>query len=174
MSIIVTVDEVIADRRVVYERTGDPSHLGYEKWFAGVLAKYGRMNPEIRRNFYLEHTVEEGNFIGRERFTKLGRAGMTKGGLPIPCDDLTLAIDWGRRSDWTWAGVMNRQNDLIDMVNIPHAHYEEQIAGVLDWLRQPRKWPTGEGVDSQLTFSYFDRIGTVRGDSNGIGDFPME
>lgn len=25
-----------------------------------------------------------------------------------------------------------------------------------------------------MTFSYFDRIGTVRGDSNGIGDFPME
>ena len=70
---------MIADRRAVYERTGDPSHLEYEKWFAGVLAKFGRMNPEIRRNFYLEDTVEEGNFISRERFTKLGRAGMTKG-----------------------------------------------------------------------------------------------
>ena len=31
-----------------------------------------------------------------------------------------------------------------------------------------------DGKEVEETFSYFDRITTVRGDSTGIGDFPME
>lgn len=45
VAIIVPVDEVCRDRRVVYEQTGEPMHLGYERKFLSELEKYGRQNP---------------------------------------------------------------------------------------------------------------------------------
>lgn len=73
VSIVVPVDEVIHDRRVTYEQTGEVSHLAYERKFRDDLARYGRQNPEIRRNYYLEDTVEEGNFVSRERLLSCAR-----------------------------------------------------------------------------------------------------
>lgn len=177
--IIVPVDQVIADRRKKYEETGDPKHLEYEKAFEREVRKKGKNNPELRRNYYLEDQVEAGNFISRERFLSLGRRGenwRTKNGLIIPCDDLTLSIDWGRKGDWTWAGLTNRQYDLIDMWKIDRMRYEQQIEMILSELKAKRPlWnlkPDGSAED--VEGDYFSRITTVRGDSTGLGDFPME
>lgn len=73
--IVVTVDEAMADRRTKYEQTGDAKHLEYENAFKRELAKKGRINPKIRHNFYLEDTVEEGNFVSRERLLSCARGG---------------------------------------------------------------------------------------------------
>ena len=35
-----------------------------------------------------------------------------KDGLLIPCEDLTLSLDWGRVSDWTWAGLDRKSTRL--------------------------------------------------------------
>lgn len=173
--VLVDVDEVIRDRRAVYEQTGDPIHLEYEKAFSAELRQKGRQNPEIRRNYYLEDMVEAGNFISRERFLSCGRKDRTKNGILIPCEDLTLSIDWARHSDYTWAGLMNRKNDLIDFFKYPHVRYEEQIEMLLADLKQPRHWSIlADGQEVVQQFTYFDRIGTVRGDASGLGDFPME
>jgi len=179
VAIVVPVDEVIADRRAVYEQTGNPSHLAYEKAFAAELQKKGRNNPEIRRNYFLEDQVEAGNFISRERFVSCGRNGENwnrKNGLVIPCEDLTLSIDWGRKGDWTWAGLMNRQFDLIDMWKIDRMRYEQQIEMILSELKAPRTlWNLKpDGTAEEVEGDYFSRITTVRGDSTGIGDFPNE
>lgn len=72
-AVIVPVDDVIADRRKKYEETADPSHLEYEKAVERETRKKGRENPEIKRNYYLEDTVEEGNFVSRDRFLSCGR-----------------------------------------------------------------------------------------------------
>jgi hypothetical protein len=176
-AIVVPVDKVIADRRKKFEQTGDVRHLAYEKAFERELRKKGKANPEIRRNYLLHDTVEEGNFISRERFLTCGRREwQRKGGLLIPVEDLTFSIDWARTSDYTWCGLTTRQNDLLWMGKYPHVRYEEQMAMFMTDLKMERtclkRLPDGSEVEE--AFTYFDRIGSVRGDSTGIGDFPTE
>lgn len=176
-AIVVPVDQVIADRRKKYEETGDPKHLAYEHAFAREVQKKGKANPELRRNYLLEDTVEEGNFISRERFVSCGRREwQRKNGILIPIEDLTFCLDWARRGDYTWTGLMTRRNDLMALWKYPHARYEEQIELMLADLKQPRKCLKllPDGTEQEEAFSFFDRITTVRGDSTGIGDFPME
>lgn len=179
VAIVVPVDQVIRDRRKKYEETGDPKHLEYEKAFEREVRKKGPNNPELRRNYFLEDQVEAGNFISRERFLSCGRRGENrnrKGGLVIPCSDLTLSLDWGRVSDWTWAGLTNRKFDLIDMWKIDRMRYEQQIEQLLTELKATRTlWRVKpDGTEEAYEGSYFPLINTVRGDSTGMGDFPME
>jgi hypothetical protein len=157
-SIVVPVDDVIRDRRAMYEQTGDPAHLAYESWFTEQLAKYGRNNPEIRRNFYLEDTVEEGNFISRDRLLSCART------TPVSMERLFFGIDWARFSDHTWAAVGNDQNDVVDWLKIPHVPYIQQVELVREWVTRDRGG-----------WTYADRILGVRGDSTGgTGDAPNE
>lgn len=147
------VDRVIADRRRRHDETGDPSHLLYERTFHAELAIKGKMNPQIRRNYYLEDTVEVGNFISRGRLLSCSFAAeMSK-------ERLFLGIDWARVSDSTWACVVNDANKVVDWMKYPHVRYEEQIELLLRDLKER---------------GYFDRICGVCGDSTGLGDFPME
>ena len=177
VAIIVPVDEVCRDRRAVYEQTNDPIHLAYEKKFLSELRKYGRQNPEIRRNYYLEDTVEEGNFISRERLLSCARTGLTKNGIPIPTDALYFGVDWARRSDFTWVTISNDKNDVIDWLKVPHVTYPEQVIQIRDWLKLERKEtrPKPDGTTEEVTFTYLDRILAVRGDATGgAGDAPNE
>lgn len=48
VAVVVPVDEVIADRRKKFERSGDSKHLEYEKAFQRELRKKGKNNPELR------------------------------------------------------------------------------------------------------------------------------
>jgi hypothetical protein len=69
----VAVDEVIRDRCKKYEETKDPKHLAYEHAFKRELRKKSWENPEIRRNYFLDDTVEEGHFVSRERLLSCAR-----------------------------------------------------------------------------------------------------
>lgn len=177
VSIIVPVDEVIRDRRLVFEQTQDPIHLAYEHKFQAELRKYGRQNPEIRRNYYLEDTVEEGNFISRARLTSCARTGLEKNGRPIPLDRLYFGVDWARRSDFTWVTIGNYENDVIDWLKVPHVTYPEQVTMIRDWLKVTRKETVRkpDGSTEEREYRYVDRILGVRGDATGgAGDAPNE
>lgn len=170
------VDRVFADRRKVYQLTKDERHLRYERRVAKEIKKKGKENPEIKRNYYLIDTVEKGNFVSRERLLSCGRAS----DVIVPVDDLFFGIDWGRESDFTWAGVSNGFNDLIDMVKVPHMLFERQCEFIGDWLKAKRTFkvkrrnPDGSDRVVDENFSYLERVLRVRGDSTGIGDMPME
>lgn len=159
IAIVVNAEEVCRDRRQVYEQTGDARHLAYERKFREDVRKYGRQNPEIRRNYFLEDTVEEGNFISREHLIAHARASTVK----VPEDVLYLGVDWARRSDHTWATIGNGY-DVIDWLKVPHVPYAEQVEIIKEWVNRER-----EGG------KYLPRIQAVLGDSTGgAGDAPME
>ena len=149
--IIVPVDEVIKDKQKMYKKTKDPIHLEYKKAFERELRKKGRENPEIKRNYYLEDSIEEGNFVSRERLLRCSR---TK---DIESELYYLGIDWARSSDKTWITLGNNKNDIIGWFCYPSVRYEEQIELMMNDLEP-----------------YKGRIVGVCGDSTGLGDFPME
>ncbi len=141
VAIVVTVDEVIADRRKKYEQSGNPRHLEYENAFSRELRKKGRENPKIRRNFYLEDMVEQGNFISRDRLLSCARSG----DIIIPFESLYLGLDWARVSDETIATVGNDHNDVLDWFRYPKMRYEEQIELLLADLKRKRKKQLPDG-----------------------------
>ena len=150
----IDVYQVIRDRREMYRRTGDPSHLEYEKTFLREVRKKGIANPEICRNYLLLDTVEQGNFISRERLLSCARAA----GVVVPADKLFVGIDWARESDFTWMTVINDQCDVIDWFKYPHIPYVQQV----------------EMMQADLKAKgYLDRILGVRGDDTGTGG-PLE
>lgn len=61
--VVVTVDEVIAGRRRKFDETGDTKHVEYKSAFEREMPRKGRENPQIRRNYYLDDAVEEGNLF---------------------------------------------------------------------------------------------------------------
>jgi hypothetical protein len=75
-------------------------------------------------------------------------------------------------SDQTIATVGNNQNDVLDWSAYPKTRYKEQIELLVADLKRPRTRKNQNGVEE--TFDYFSRIVGVRGDSTGLGDFPME
>ncbi len=87
-----------------------------------------------------------------------------------------MGLDWGRVSDHTVATIGNNQNDVLDWFAYPKTRYEEQIELLIGDLKRKRtrrrKLDDGSIVDEE--FDYFGRILGVRGDSTGMGDFPME
>lgn len=106
----------MADRRAKYEQTGEPKHLEYENAFKRELAKKGKANPEIRRNFFLEDTVEEGNFVAAQRLLSCARGA----DMEIPMQELYLGGDWARKSDYSWFALTNEMNDVVDWLKLPH------------------------------------------------------
>ena len=70
-AIVVDAEEVIRDRRAMFEQTGDPRHLKYERTFQRILKKKGKDNAQVKRNYYLIDDVEQGNFVSEERLKAL-------------------------------------------------------------------------------------------------------
>lgn len=150
-AIVVTVDEVIADRRIKFKETGDPKHLEYEKAFNRLIRQVGKENSEIRRNFYLEDTVEEGNFIARDRLLSCARSKL------VCADKFFIGIDWAREADDTWATLVTPANDVVAWFQYPHIPYEDQIAMMVRDL-EPYKGKIVGGLS----------------DATGQGDAPTE
>ena len=99
-----------------------------EHLFERLLKKYGRQNPEIQGNYFLEDTVEEGNVVSHERLQACARPA----GTVVPLDRLFVGIDWTRRSDFTRVTVVNHRNDVIGWLKVPHVTYPEQVDLIRD------------------------------------------
>jgi hypothetical protein len=173
---VIGFDKIVKERREAYEKTNDPWHLNYEKKVGKEISKKGRGNPEIRRNYLVEDTVESGTFITLQRLQTMARPARTL----VPMDNLFFGIDWAKSGDHSWASVGNDYNDTVDWLKVPHGRWSGQCEIVKDWIMEPRKiWVPRRDKDGSIKpvleeFTYFDRIMAVRGDSTGLGDMPME
>ncbi len=122
--------------------------------FQTLLRRVGKDNPELRRNFLLEDTVEEGNFISRDRLLSCAR----RSDVIVPADKLFAGVDWARSSDFSWLVICNDQNNVIDLFKYPHGLYADQIALM--------------NADLEAK-GYLNKILAVKGDDTGAGG-PME
>jgi hypothetical protein len=154
-AIVVDAEEVIRDRRAMYEKTGDPKHLKYERTFQRILKKKGKNNAQVQLNYYLVDDVEQGNFISEENLKACARPSS----VTVFTDRLYFGINWGRKKDHTWVVLVNEFCDIVDMLKVPHMRYEKQIEDVVGWLTRN---------------DYYQKVYAVRGDSTGQGDMPME
>lgn len=60
---VMTYPEIAADRRAVYEQTGDIVHLVYERYVQSLIEKYGKDDARIQRPYYNVWQLEAGMYI---------------------------------------------------------------------------------------------------------------
>lgn len=148
VSLVVDCYEVFKDRRAVYEATGDDMHLEYEKKTLSEIRKKGKMNPEIRRNYFVHDLVEIGDYISKKRLFTLRRPTCKKCnntywiGKPedqvecgcISMESLFVGIDLAKKQDETVVTIINEHADIIDWMVYAKMKYLDQIDLIEDDL----------------------------------------
>lgn len=109
------VDRVIADRRSLYDRTGDSRLLLYEKDFRQQLALRGK-DDAIRMSFYLEWILERGMFITEERLAELALPYEQVSRFEFPC---YAGLDLGKEMDSTVLTVASEHAPIDLTVKTP-------------------------------------------------------
>src|SRR4051812_39499469 len=139
-AIVVDAEEVIRDRRAMFEKTGDQKHLKYERTFHRIIRKTGKDNAQVKLNYLLIDDVTQGNFVSEEELKRCARSSDVK----VSIDRLYFGIDWGRKKDHTWVVLTNEFCDIVDMLKGPHMRYEKQIEEIV-------AWPTKRDYHKRLT-----------------------
>lgn len=67
---VMTYPEIAADRRRMYEMTGDARHLVYEQTVKALIEKHGLMSPEVQKPYFNVWQLSGGMFINTDQLIK--------------------------------------------------------------------------------------------------------
>jgi len=183
-------EQVIADRRAVYQRTGDPSHLGYEKWVQKELDRIGgnAEDESFRMNFRLLWQESFANALNMVHFEALGdtRVEMNQPwALPYSFKGGRIAagIDVARDGDSTWVTVLHvdTANPMLEQTreqgfdgdsvvqNESGVYYNKTVIG---WLKLQGNFEGDFGQYSKIVefLGRFSGLEAVAVDATGMGD----
>lgn len=124
---IYDVNEIIKQKKEMYERTGIKEFLNYEKYFNEEVKKHGITSDYIRSQFLLEWILERGMFVTPDKLEKAIQNIET-----IKTDmenDVCVGIDCAKDSDSTVAVAWRWENYKRD--NWEHA---KKCIRVLSWF----------------------------------------
>lgn len=126
---VMTYPEIAADRRRMYEMTGDARHLVYEQTVKALIAKHGLMSPEVQKPYFNVWQLAGGMFINTDQ---LIRGRVEKVFEDPKADDLFVEYrEWlnsGRRSlpekdQWAVSHNLGEQRYNLFRAWTEHAHY---------------------------------------------------
>lgn len=115
--------EIAADRRRIYELTGDPRHLIYEQHVKNLIAKYGEESDEIARPYNNKWLIGQGMFI---TYGELQACRITR-----PYEYPENDTGYHQYREWFTAG--SRTAAEIDAYAAQHATPPEKIALWRTW-----------------------------------------
>ena len=98
-----TYPEIAADRRRMYEATGDARHLVYERTVKSLISQRGIMSPEIQKPYYNIWQLQGGMYIDTHQLI----AGRINRPFEYPAGDETFKqyracfVD-----DRAWCGIL--------------------------------------------------------------------
>ena len=153
-TIKVYFDDVVPQRRKVYEETKDPMHLIYEQSVRSDIEEQGLDADEIQREYFGKWQIGTGQFTTQEELDKL-------------YTDRNPA--YRNEKDYCFAGIDVAKHPDSTVVTIIRWNEEKKIKEVLNWLEL-----RGENYQDQ-----FDIIKDFLGnynvvalgiDSTGVGD----
>lgn len=146
---------VAAQRRKLYEETGDARHLIYEKSVQEDIDKYGLDADEIQREYFLKWQIGTGQFTTQEDLEKLG----TDRSLTFH-DNHSLAF----------AGIDTAKNPDSTVVTIIRWNEELKKKELINWLElRGDNYQTQFDVIHAFLKNY--NVVSVAIDSTGQGDF---
>ena len=153
-TIKVYFDDVVPQRRKVYEETKDPMHLIYEQSVRSDIEEQGLDADEIQREYFGKWQIGTGQFTTQEELDKL-------------YTDRNPA--YRNEKDYCFAGIDVAKHPDSTVVTIIRWNEEKKIKEVLNWLEL-----RGENYQDQFDiikdFLANYNVVALGIDSTGVGD----
>ena len=170
-SIVVPVNQVIEQRRKVYEETGNEKHLLYERFYNQMLGEVGGEGVDfIRTQFLLEWIVERGNMTSREKLEACRVENMT---FPKDVEPyVVVSVDLAKKSDSTVITATTEKGQRIRAWELRGHNYNEQypiICEVCELLEKGEVMSRDDGTPQKF------KVRLIRVDTTGsTGDAAAE
>lgn len=149
-------EDIVAQRRKVYEQTGDPRHLIYEQTVRQEIEKHGLDSDEIQRPYFGKWLIGTGQFVTLEDL------------IAIEDKKRTLTNQY-KKTD-CYVGIDTAKNPDSTVVTVIRYNADAKQKELLNWMELK-----GENYSDQFdiinNFLSFYKVVAVAIDSTGQGDF---
>lgn len=187
-AIRISLEEVFADRRRVYEQTGDPYHLRYEQFVTHEIEENGRESDYVKTQYLNIWVIGTGQFCTAEQLDEIEEEELD---TLEKCErGVYVGIDTAKSPDETVVTVIadreggeeeQIKSDLVGWLSLRGENYQDQFDIIKDWLEpkyedvldehgNPKKSRRTGEVERRLVSGFPDVRGIAL-DSTGQGDF---
>lgn len=177
-AIRISLEEVIADRKRVYEQTGDPIHLRYEQFVRHEIEEYGEESDYIKTQYKGVWVIGTGQFVTEEMLDAIEDEEYAMPGMSE--ESCYVGIDTAKSPDQTVVKVIADRgkepeealkSDMVGSLEIRGENYEDQFHMITDYLAP--KWEEYEegGKKKRRLVAGFPNIRAIAFDATGQGDF---
>lgn len=183
-AIRIKLEDIFADRRKVYEQTGDPMHLRYEQFVQNEIMQNGEDSDYIKTQYKNVWVIGTGQFCTSEQLEELveeDRSIIFKSDKPV-----YVGIDSAKSPDQTVVTVLedidtnHTKSRILCWLTFKGDNYEDQFEAIKGWLApvwedvlddngKPKKNRKGE-VERRLVAGFSD-VRAIGLDATGQGDF---
>lgn len=130
-------EEIVRQRRQVYEETKDASHLVYEQYVRQEIEKHGLESDEIQRPYFGKWLIGTGQFTTQEEIEKLvedrNKTERTKEG------ECYVGIDTAKHPDSTVVTVVQSKDGhrrLINWLELRGENYRNQFDIIMEFIER--------------------------------------
>lgn len=130
-------NDIVAQRREVYESTGDPLHLIYEQTIKGEIEKYGLDSDEIQRPYFGKWLIGTGQFTTSEEMDAImSDRGRTHHDKKHEC---YVGIDTAKHPDSTVVTIIRWNPDtdkkeLVNWMELRGENYKDQFDYIVEFI----------------------------------------
>lgn len=148
-------DAISAQRRLMYEQTGDATHLIYEQYVASEVEKHGLESDEVQRPYFGKWLIGTGQFCTEEDIDKIeSERGRTHHEKQMWC---FVGIDVAKHPDSTVVTVLRhnpdtKKREIVNWLELRGENYKSQYDIIMDFISRYK-------------------VQAIAVDSTGIGDF---
>lgn len=123
-------DDIVQQRRQVYQLTGEASHLIYEQTVKQEIEKHGMESDEIQRPYFGKWLIGTGNFTTEEELDKL--YGDYRCHYQQKKYDCFVGIDTAKHPDSTVVTVIRynpetKKKELLNWMELRGENYQDQF-----------------------------------------------
>lgn len=183
-AIRVKLEDIFADRRRVYEQTGDPMHLRYEQFVRNEIMQNGEDSDYIKTQYKNVWVIGSGQFCTSEQLEDLveeDRMMQYTSEKPV-----YVGIDTAKSPDQTVVTVIeddgedSKRGKLLCWLSLRGDNYKDQFDTIADWLDAKYEdvyddkgalKKDKKGRPERKLVSGFSDIRAIGLDSTGQGDF---
>lgn len=149
-------ENIIIQRRQLYEQTGNANHLIYENTINQDIEKYGKDSDEIQRPYFGKWLIGEGQFVTQEQLEAL--------------IDIDRKQTFHNKTSECFAGIDTAKHPDSTVVTIIRYNRERKCKELLHWL-ELRGENYQDQFDMIVEFLKNYNVVALAIDSTGQGDF---
>ena len=134
---VFTADEIIKQKRQVYEQTNDSFHLNYERFVESERRRLGEESDEFQAPYMLKWILGAGQFMTHDQIGKLlGNYSRTREDKKNKC---YAGIDTAKNPDSTVVTVVRwneelKKKQLLNWMELRGDNYEDQFDAIVAFL----------------------------------------